>query len=89
LSPKACRGRESRRVAVAAEDAEVEGELGLQILRALSMVVFLVVFLMFMDLFLLQQRSGGKKWWKSWALDYGGGRFLVERWVDGVAVDAR
>jgi hypothetical protein len=35
LSPKACRGRERRGIAVAAEDAEVEGELGLQILGAM------------------------------------------------------
>jgi hypothetical protein len=37
------------------------------------------------DWILLQWRSRGKRW-KSWVLDYGGGRFSVEWWMDGVAV---
>jgi hypothetical protein len=41
------------------------------------------------DWILLLWRSRGESGWKSWALDYGGGRFLVEWWMDGVAVDAR
>jgi hypothetical protein len=57
LSPKACRGRESRRVAVAAEDAEVEGELGLQILRALSILRFLEGFLVVFMVFFFSRRS--------------------------------
>jgi hypothetical protein len=42
-----------------------------------------------MDPVLLQQRRRGRKVEKFFLLDYGGGRFLVEWWMDGVAVDAR
>jgi hypothetical protein len=83
-SPKACRGRGSRggrEVAVAAEDSEVEGELGLQILGVHGGV--LGVLGSAADLVWLQQRSRGKKveklgvglwrrkvpmdWWMGWS----------------------
>jgi hypothetical protein len=71
-----------------------EEELGLQILRALSilrflgeilefMVEFLVFFVLGADFILLQQKSRGKRW-KSWVLDYGGGRFW---WSGGCEMD--
>ena len=56
-------------VAVVAEDEEVEGELGLQILRALSILKFLEEFLVVFMVFLLQSpiclccnRGVGEKW---------------------------
>jgi hypothetical protein len=97
LSPKACRGRESRRsreIAVVAEDEEVEGELGLQILRALSILKFLEEFLVVFMVFLLQspiclccnRGVGGKveKLVVFGVLDCEGGRFL---WSGGCEMD--
>jgi hypothetical protein len=48
---------ESREVAVEAEDEEVGGELGLQILRALFILSFLEGFLVVFMVFLFSRRS--------------------------------
>jgi hypothetical protein len=51
------RVEEGRDVAVEAEDEEVEGELGLQILRALFILSFLEGFLVVFMVFLFSRRS--------------------------------
>ena len=48
---------EGRDVAVVAEEEEVEGELGLQILRALFILSFLEGFLVVFMVFLFSRRS--------------------------------
>jgi hypothetical protein len=48
---------EGRDVAVEAEEEEVEGELGLQILRALFILRFFEVFLVVFMVFLFSRRS--------------------------------